>query len=392
LFRHACVPLATNCGSAPVRWLQSAVAIASHKRPAMAHVGSDLAYRPLALFWLWGLFWLLMITTAVQDALRNPGISWWEPILWEGSSALAATCWMLIALRARERYAPYLDRPLVWFGYHLRWLPLVAASFISAVYAVRHGVYELVGRPYLHPPWLWVFVYETLRLTLFAGLWLGIVFGFDSYAQWQLHRRRLLELQTALAEAQLARLKGQLRPHFFFNVLNTISALMHVDVPRADRLVARLGDLLHIGLRSGEQEMTPLREELRSLELYAEIMQERFRDRVTLNWRVDPAILETPVPSLFLQPLLENAFKHGVERSTVPVRIDVTAGREGNSLSLAVSNTGSELLSDYREGVGLQNCRERLRILYGEAAALQVRAEGGAVAARVSIPLAGGVT
>ena len=344
----------------------------------------------MALFWLWGLFWLLMITTAVQDALRNPAISWWEPVLWEGTSALAASCWLLLAMRARERYAQYLERPLIWFGHHLRWLPLIVPTFIVAVYAVRHGVYGLAGRPYPHPPWLWVFIYETLRLVLFASLWLGILFGFDSYAQWQSQRRRLLEVQKALSEAQLARLQGQLRPHFFFNVLNTISALMHVDVARADRLVAGLGDLLHISLRSGEQEMTPLREELRSLELYAQIMQERFRDRVTLNWHADPDILDTPVPALLLQPLLENAFRHGVERSTVAVHIDVTARAQGNSLSVVVSNTGSSLAADYREGVGLRNCRERLSIIYGAGAALRVQDEAGGVAARVLIPLAGG--
>jgi hypothetical protein len=368
------------------------MAIAHHAMPTVARARSDPMDRPVALFWLWGLFWLLMVTTAVQDALRNPAISSWEPILWEGTSALAATCWMLIALRARERYAQYLDRPLVWFGHHLRWLPLVVPTFIMAVYAVRHGVYDLVGRPYRHAPWLWVFIYETLRLLLFASLWLGILFGFDSYAQWRFHRRRLLEVQQALTEAQLARLKGQLRPHFFFNALNTISALMHVDVARADRLVARLGDLLHISLRSGEQEMTPLREELRSLELYSQIMQERFGDRVAVSWHTEPGVLDTPVPTLLLQPLLENAFKHGVERSTVAVHIDVTARREGKSLSVVVSNTGSALAADYREGVGLRNCRERLSIIYGEGAALQVRDEGTAVAARIFIPLEAGPT
>lgn len=368
------------------------MATAHHAVSAVDRLPSKPLDRPVALFWLWGLFWLLMVTTAVQDALRNPAISWWEPILWEGTSALAATCWILIAMRARERYAQYLDRPLIWFGHHLRWLPLVVPTFIVAVYAVRHGVYGLAGRPYHHPPWLWVFIYETLKLVLFAGLWLGILFGFDSYAQWRFHRRRLLEVQKALTEAQLARLKGQLRPHFFFNVLNTISALMHVDVARADRLVAGLGDLLHISLRSGEQEMTPLREELRSLELYVQIMQERFRDRVTLNWHVDNGLLDTPVPALLLQPLLENAFRHGVERSTVPVHIDVTARSEGNSLCVVVSNTGSSLAADYCEGVGLRNCRERLSIIYGESAALQVRNEGASVAARVLIPLRGGPT
>ncbi len=366
------------------------MAIAQDMVPSVARVRTEPLDRPVALFWLWGLFWLLMITTAVQDALRNPAISWWEPILWEGTSAVAATCWLLIASRTRERYAQYLDRPLLWFGHHLRWLPLVVPSFIVAVYAVRHGVYGLAGRSYQHPAWLWVFGYETLKLVLFAGLWLGIIFGFDSYAQWRVHRRRLLEVQKALTEAQLARLKGQLRPHFFFNALNTISALMHVDVARADRLVAGLGDLLHISLRSGEEEMTPLREELRSLELYAQIMQERFRDRVTLSWHVDPGILDAPVPALLLQPLLENAFRHGVERSTVPVHIDVTARLEENSVSVVVSNTGSSLAANYREGVGLRNCRERLSIIYGEAAALHVRDEGASVAARVSIPLGGG--
>lgn len=343
----------------------------------------------MALYWLWGLFWLLMIIVAIQDASRDPGVSWWEPVLWEGSSALAATCWILIALRARQRYAQYLDRPLRWVGYHLRWLIVIIPTFIAAVYTVRHGVYELVGRTYQHPPWLWVFVYESLKIILFAGLWLGILFGFDSYAQWQLQRGRLLELQRALTESQLAHLKAQLRPHFFFNALNTISALMHVDVARADRLVAGLGDLLHISLRSGEQEMTPLRDELRSLELYAQIMQERFRNRVTIHWRVDPGIVETHVPSLLLQPLLENAFKHSVERSTLPVRIDISAVHEGNSLSITVSNTGSALAAEYREGVGLRNCRERLSIIYGDAASLQVRDEADGVAARVQIPLAG---
>jgi hypothetical protein len=347
-------------------------------------------HRPAALWWLWGLFWLVMISTSMQDALRNPAISWWEPILWEGSSAVAATGWLFMGMWARERYAQYLDRPLLWFGYHLRWLLVVIPTFIAAVYTVRHGVYALVGRAYDHPSWLWVFAYESLKILLFAGLWLGILFGFDSYAQWQSQRRRLVELQKALSEAQLAHLKSQLRPHFFFNALNTISALMHVDVERADRLVTGLGDLLHISLKSGEQEMTSLREELRSLELYVGIMQERFRNRVTLHWHIDPGILETPVPTLLLQPLLENAFKHGVERSTVPVTIDVSARREAHALAVTVSNTGSTLAADSHEGVGVRNCRERLGIIYGEAASLELVSEPDGVAARVHIPLTGG--
>lgn len=363
-----------------------------HPSSVATNARSALAPRPAALWWLWGLFWLLMITTGLQDALRNPGISWWEPLLWEGSSALAASGWLFLGLSTRERYVQYLDRPLVWFGCHLRWLLLIIPTFIAAVYAARHGVYELVGRVYQHPPWLWVLLYESLKIILFAGLWLGILFGFDSYAQWRLERGRLADMQKALSEAQLAHLKSQLRPHFFFNALNTISALMHVDVERADRLVTGLGDLLHISLRSGEQEMTPLREELRSLELYARIMQERFRNRATVHWDVDPALLETPVPTLLLQPLLENAFKHGVERSTVPVTIAVAAHREGSSLAIAVSNTGSSIPEDRHEGVGIRNCRERLSIIYGGGATLQLEGEADRVTARVLIPFPSGAT
>jgi LytS/YehU family sensor histidine kinase len=328
-----------------------------------------------------------MIAVSIQDTQHNPDISWWEPLLWEGSSAVAATCWMLAVRRSRDYHAQYLDQPLRWFGYHLRWLPLVAVTFISAVYAVRHGVYGLVGRTYNHAPWSFVFVYESIKLVLFAGLWLGIVFGLDSYAQWQAQRRRLLELQKTLAEAQLAQLKAQLRPHFFFNALNTISALMHVDVARADRLLARLADLLRVSLQSGEQEMTSLRDELHSLDLYAQIMQERFADRVTLAWRVDDSALEAFVPSLLLQPLLENAFKHGVERSIGPVKIEVTAQREGDSLRLAVSNSGSTLAVGYREGIGLRNCRERLNVIYGGKASLQLSAEADSVVATIVMPL-----
>jgi hypothetical protein len=360
-----------------------------------SHVGSAVDRAPFPgagprriLPWLWVTFWLLMITVAVEENLHNPRVQWWEPITWEGSSALALTCWVLFLLRMRERYARYLGRPLVWLGCYLRWLPLIAVTFIPAIYALRHGVYALLGQTYQHPSWAFVFPYESLRLTLFLGLWLGILFGFDSYGQWQLQRQHLLTLQKALAEAQLARLQGQLRPHFFFNALNTISALMHVDVARADRLVAGLGELLHMSLQSGDQEMVPLTEELRALQLYGHIMQERFRDRVALHWETDGSLIHMPVPALLLQPLLENAFKHGVERAIVPVRIDVCIARAEHSVEVSVRNTGSSPLApDHAEGIGLRNCRERLRLIYGEAAALNVFNVGDVVTAKVIIPL-----
>ena len=338
------------------------------------------------LYVIWALFWLIMAMVAVQEQLKNPYIRWWEPLLWEGSSCAVATTWMLLQRRARQRYSQYLDQPLRWFGKHLSWLPLLIVTFIGAVYAIRHGVYALSSETYEHWPWPYVFVYEAFKVVMFTGLWLGIIFGFDSFDQWQAQRRRLLELQRTLAEAQLSQLKAQLRPHFFFNALNTISALMHVDVERADRLLARLGELLRASLQSSDQELTSLREELRTLELFAQIMQERFADRVSLAWHIDPRAPDRKIPVMLLQPLLENAFKHGVERSVGPVSITVTAILERDALVVSISNTGSTLAADWREGVGLSNCRERLNVIYGGKARLEMSSNRDGVTAQVTLP------
>jgi Histidine kinase len=364
------------------------MAVAHLELPALelADQAREQARSNATLWLIWGIFWLLMIVISVQDQHRNDAIRWWEPILWEVSSAVGATLWLLLQRRTQARYARYLDHPLLWFAHQLKWLPLIAITFVVGVYALRHGVYWLADEVYEHESWQFVIVYESIKLSLFAGLWLGIVFGLDSYAQWQAQRRRLLTLQKTLAEAQLSQLKAQLRPHFFFNALNTISALMHVDIERADRLLARLGDLLRLSLQSGEQEVTPLSAEIRMLELYAQVMHERFAERVTLEWDLEPATLAASVPAFLLQPLLENAFKHGVERSSDPVRIVVASRRKNGELWLSVRNTQSSLDEDLREGVGMRNCRERLSVLYGEAGWLSLTQVDAEVEARIVLP------
>ena len=347
---------------------------------------SSLSRQDIALYFLWGMFWLLMLAVGVQDYLRNGGKHLWQPILWETSSLAVATFWVVLQRRVARRYAVYIDRPLVWIAQNSKWLPLVVLTFVPVVFGIRHGVYALVGATYNHEPWSQVLFYESVKLVLFYGLWMGLIFGFDAFAQTQEQRQRLLALQKSLAEAQLAHLKAQLRPHFFFNALNTISALMHVDVPRADRLLTRLADLLRATLQWGDKEITSLRDEIRMLELFAQIMQERFADRVTLNWNVDNAALGGAVPALLLQPLLENAFKHGVERSRDVVRIEVQARRDGDRLRIAIRNSGSTLAPDRQEGVGLRNCRERLSVLYADAAQLQITQLPDAVEASVTLP------
>jgi len=346
---------------------------------------SNYPGNPRALYALWTLFWLLMIAVAVQDNISDPYIQWWEPFLWECSSAIVATAWLVLQQRRSRALDQYLSQPLKWFGLHMAWLPLLATTFVICVYSIRHGVYALAHETYEHPSWSFIFLYETVKLTLFMALWLAIIFGFKSFSLWKLERERLLQIQKHLAESQLAQLKAQLQPHFLFNALNTISSLMQTDVERADRLLTRLADLLRASLAVSTKQTTSLREEWKLLELYASIMQERFAGRVAITWSASEEALNASIPAMLLQPLLENAYKHGVERSSEPVSIRVEARREADDLRILIHNTGA--MQDAKEsGIGLRNSRERLALVYGDRARLSVAPLDDGVAASITMP------
>jgi sensor histidine kinase YesM len=250
--------------------------------------------------------------------------------------------------------------------------------------------HEIVIPPHLRIP------FETGKFVLFYLLWIALMFGLLTLEKRREESERLLGAQKALAEAQLAQLQSQLRPHFLFNALNTVSSLMLTDTARADRVLTQLGDLLRASLRRVQAGPVPLRDELAMLGKYADIMRERFEDRAVLHWEVADDVLDVPVPPMLLQPLLENAFKHGVERSVEPVHISIRIRRGDRMLKLEVHNTGSSMQTpatagarsaDGESGVGLANCRERLRLLYGDAAWLWVIDDlAGGVSATVTLP------
>ena len=201
------------------------------------------------------------------------------------------------------------------------------------------------------------------------------------------------QLQTRLVEARLQTLQRQLQPHFLFNTLNTISALMHRDVDAADEMIARLSDLLRMSLqRVGVQEVT-LKDELDFLSKYLEIEQTRFRDRLTVVFDVHSDTLDALVPNLLLQPLVENAIKHGIGPRPTPGQITVRARRVGALLELDVQDNGVGLsaarLTDFNRGVGLSNTRSRLDHLYGTLHRFEFRqpAEGGLLVL-IAIPMA----
>jgi hypothetical protein len=209
-----------------------------------------------------------------------------------------------------------------------------------------------------------------------------------SYAKRLRERElRAADLEKRLTEARLQALQMQLNPHFLFNTLHAISSLMHQDVEAADRMVAQLSDLLRRALESTDTQEVSLREELDFLTRYSQIEQTRFGDRLKIEMDIAPDTLDALVPNLVLQPLLENAIRHGIEPHARQGRIVVHASRRGPALQLQVRDNGGGLNGGGSEGVGLSNTRARLVQLYAERQkfTLENAPEGGAIV-RVSLP------
>jgi sensor histidine kinase YesM len=190
-------------------------------------------------------------------------------------------------------------------------------------------------------------------------------------------------LQARLAEAQLRALKMQLQPHFLFNTLHSISSLVLEDPPRANAMIARLGDFLRLTLEHSDEQMVTLKEEVEFLRCYLEIEQVRFGDRLTVNFRMEPAILSATLPHLILQPLVENAIQHAVAPRAAPGRIEVEAKQSNGLIHLEVRDSGpglgenSDSVTKY--GVGLRNVVSRLEQTYGKEFSFEMKngSEGG---------------
>ena len=348
---------------------------------------ASLARSPLTvLAVLWAMLWILVSIAESAGYLHDPTIALWQPLMLIFILACTIGVWVGLELRSSRYLDLPLDPPRDWFRRQLRRLPLLASGYIVIVIGGRSAIFALAGAAYRHAPWPILIPFEFIKASLFYCLWLGLVFGALSQIVAREQAVALGLMQKALAEAQLAQLRAQLRPHFLFNTMNTVSALMHSDVKRADRLLARLADLLRASLGGAETDTVPLREELRLLRLYADIMQERFQGRVSTDWQIADEALAARVPAMLLQPLLENAFKYGVEQTTGCERICILAQRQQNRLQLKIQNTGSMLRPGWCEGVGLANCRERLRVLHGDAATVSIQSLGSAVEASISMP------
>jgi two-component system LytT family sensor kinase len=207
-------------------------------------------------------------------------------------------------------------------------------------------------------------------------------------------RAQAAELHAQLAEARLAALRTQLNPHFLFNTLHAVSTLVERDPRGVRRMIARLSELLRSSLEEGDEQEVPLEQELAFLTRYLEIMQIRFQGRLVVDTQVDPNVMDALVPALILQPLVENAVKHGVSKGAGTGTIEIRAYRDADDrvVVLAVRDNGPGLEgtgdAPPAEGVGLANTRARLEQLYGLEQGLTLRAapDGVGLVAEVRLP------
>lgn len=342
----------------------------------------------VAGFWaLFGLIsgiqvWISMIT----HGHSIPRLLTYYVLLWEG--------WFLstLAIALLVRHFPL-------FPFRLRaWLVHGLASLVNAIF---HTFYWLVLMLAMRP-------YDRMTATLselnvrqmiamrmpvdvaFYFIVLGLAMAADFYRRYRERELQAAQLEASLADARLHALELQLRPHFLFNTLNAVSSL--VRTRRSDEavtMISGLSDLLRYTLDHAGEQQVALENEVEVVRRYLEIQHVRFPDRMRYSIDLAPDAARAAVPVLLLQPLAENAVRHGIARSASAGSVDVRAYREGRHLRLEIFNTGSlgdDGAGEEGSGIGLSNTRERLRHLFGDAAEFRLDAVDEGVLASVSLP------
>ncbi|HUF71064.1 MAG TPA: histidine kinase [Longimicrobiales bacterium] len=237
--------------------------------------------------------------------------------------------------------------------------------------------------------WFWQYFRQSF-IVGFVIYW-AVIGVYHAFTNYFLYRERELEASRAreqLTEARLQTLRMQLHPHFLFNTLNSVSALLEDQPGEARRVIAQLADLLRASLRSDALHVIALEDELQFLRRYMDIEQIRFGDRLDVDLRIDPATRRAAIPSFLFQPLVENAIRHGVAHRESDGRLWISAERHNGALVIHVMDNGPGMPQrPVKEGVGLANTRRRLEELYGSGQSLSLDTrDGGGVDVRVEIP------
>lgn len=353
----------------------------------------DLRNYPL-YFLLWTVLGLFYFSQALtQRLVSNDPTPWWHYLLaWLSGVYIWALLTPGILFLGRQ--FPIDHRPrLQPIALHL----LLGAAFSAFELSLESALYSRLN---LFPA---AAVAQLLVRGFHGGVlqyWmvLGVQWGAHYYRRYQERSREVLqfelrasELQSQLVRAQLSALKMQLQPHFLFNTLNAITVLVRQHKSRdAEQMLGHLSDLLRGVLQDVDAQEVSLRRELEYLQLYLAIEQVRFPDRLRVEISADPATQEASVPQLILQPIVENAIRHGIGRSSSAGRILIRASKINATMELRVEDDGPGLSpsdSSKDHGVGLANTRARLQQLYGDDARLEIEdRDWGGVIVTMSIP------
>ena len=294
---------------------------------------------------------------------------------------------LVVAILSTERYPVTSKRQVGRILLHA-----VLAITVSILWGVV-GYYVCVA---VVPGWVAMGVPRMLAATtkvILFGYGLAVLL-IHVVIQVRLQRQQEIELLRqahGAAEAQLQLLKLEMQPHFLFNALHAVSAQIHSNPTAANETLVLVSDMLRHAVETTRLQEVPLREELAILRLYAQIQQVRFGDRLRVTWDVDDATLDAAVPHMILQPILENAIKHGLEAHSDAGKIVISSRIEGNNLSLAIRDDGPGIQAPSARrgaGLGLLNVRDRLAQLHGDKQALEVTAapQGGTLVT-ICIPL-----
>lgn len=350
------------------------------------------------LIWLFVfIFWTLIgAIAAVQEYVaietRGAAVSLFKIIItnlpiyfWAVSTPLIFWLGRRFQLSNRKKWA-------VVFPVHLLISLILAALYL--------GIVAITNEAMRVEPLEWKFVWGYFQyrfgrafhvsvLTYWAVL--GFGFALDFYKRLQIREfqsaKTELELETQLVQTKLDALKMQLHPHFLFNTLNTISAIMSDDLKGARRMIARLSEILRINLETSHQQKISLKEEIDLLNLYLDIERERFKEKLEISVDVSTKIWECEVPHFILQPLVENAIKHGIANTKTKGIIEISAKQNGDFVQIQIDDNGAGLANNLHQGVGLSNTRERLEKLYGEKFEMNLsNSDKGGVSVLLKIP------
>lgn len=271
-------------------------------------------------------------------------------------------------------------------------LALLPPLFALAVQAVLFGInWAGLALGWLHfPPgvpqgWLVLLSY-TLNTTIMLWLWLAVWVGVQMINRWRLGEIAKWQAETAARELELQVLRAQINPHFLFNALNNLRALINEDPARAREMLSRLSNTLRHTLQHSAKERVPLADELAVVRDYIALEQLHHEERLRVDWQVEPATAGASLPPMLLQLLVENAIKHGIARTAGGGVVQIGIRRDGGRLHIAVDNPGQwKPGSSDSTGLGLANLRERLRRAGGEGADCRIQAADGRVNVNVEL-------